>query len=119
MATFRNELKHMCYMRDMNFLELGHKLSVSPALISRMGQTKRISFATLNQIIKLLNATEKEKQILRHICKFSTDRKPLIIDDEFINAIEAEAVLQGYSITDNKRICKIILNFAGIKSKIK
>lgn len=119
MATFRNELKHICKKRGMTLADLAKKIGYTPNLMSVCGTKKGISYQTLNKIIKVLKLENMDKLALRHSAKFTRSRQGLVIDDDFIDAVTYELIANDAYWEDYKEICKAVLKFAGVKSKVK
>lgn len=119
MATFRNELKHIAKNHDMSLVDIAKKLKLAPARLSVLGSKKGISYNELNKIIDVINPYSNEKIRLRNLAKFARPHKGIIINDDFIDAIFHELMMNDASWDDCKQLCKAVLKFAGVKTKIK
>lgn len=118
MKAFNKELKAMCQARKMTLSDLAKKAGVSSNYFNMAGGEKGISYQQLAKIIDILDADSDEACKLRHIANFSTPRKILLINDDFINAVSFELILNDSDWNEDRNICKAVLKFAGVKAKI-
>ncbi len=119
MTTFRSELNRICSERGITIKALSKKIGIVAARVSVMGDKKGIAYHDLNKIIKVLKADALDTVTLRHLAKYTMSRKPIIINDEFINAVTQELIANDSYWNDCKQVCQAILKFAGVKTKVK
>jgi hypothetical protein len=119
MATFRSVLKQLCKERQITLSELALSIGRPANWLSVFGSKKGIPYHELNQIMKILKADGHDKLMLRHIAKFTTPRQGIVINDDFIDAIYGEIMINNTELDNCKQVCKAVLKFAGVKTKVK
>lgn len=119
MKTFITELKNICKEHNITLVSLANKIGVNPTQLHVVGNKKGISYNKLNEIIKLLKAGIEERYALRRSARFTTPRDGLMINDDFIDAVTTDLIANDFHWDDYKQVCKTVLRFAGVKTKVK
>lgn len=116
---FRRELIALCLLKKTNLKTLAKELSVEPTWLSTTGSKKGIAYEQLCEILKILKATHEEGWHLKSLAKYTKPREPFAIDDEFLCAVEYLLMENKKYWNDHAEVCKAVLSFVGVKTKIK
>lgn len=115
--TFRDKLKELCEKRGMNLNDLAKVMSVTSSYFSMFGTVRGIAFNKLEKVIRFLDLDMNDANELRRLAKYAVMRKPLLVNDTFINIVASDIAFRDSSFLSAMLVRA--LNFAGVKAKIK